>query len=62
VHFLRWQFTPEQISSLRAGAKFIVGIDHERYEASNDKNITGLFGTSLRPWLLCYNYNRFFVG
>lgn len=36
VHFLRWNITDAMVSSLRHGARFIVGIDHNRYEASTE--------------------------
>lgn len=36
VHFLRWRVTDDIVTSLRAGGKFIVGIDHTNYEASTE--------------------------
>ena len=36
VHFLRWNITDAIVDSLRQGARFIVGIDHDRYEASTE--------------------------
>ena len=31
VHFLRFEFPPEQVAALKAGASFAAGIDHENY-------------------------------
>ena len=31
VHFMRFEFAPEQSSALRAGASLLAGIDHENY-------------------------------
>lgn len=31
VHFLRFEFPPEQVAALKAGANFAAGIDHENY-------------------------------
>ena len=31
VHFLRFEFPPEQTAALKAGASFAAGIDHENY-------------------------------
>jgi len=31
VHFMRFEFPPEQITALRSGASLIAGIDHENY-------------------------------
>ncbi len=31
VHFLRFEFPPEQIAALRSGASLVAGIDHENY-------------------------------
>ena len=36
VHFLRWTLTDDMVDSLRVGARLIVGIDHDRYEASTE--------------------------
>ena len=36
VHFLRWCVSDAVVASLRAGSQFIVGIDHECYEASTE--------------------------
>ncbi len=32
VHFLRFEFTPEQIAAIKAGAPISVGIDHPSYQ------------------------------
>ncbi len=32
VHFLRFEFSPEQAAALKAGASFAAGIDHENYQ------------------------------
>ena len=32
VHFMRFEFPPEQASALKSGAPLIAGIDHENYE------------------------------
>ncbi|MCH9693111.1 MAG: DUF3501 family protein [Gammaproteobacteria bacterium] len=32
VHFMRFEFTPEQSAALQAGASLIAGIDHENYQ------------------------------
>ncbi len=39
VHFMRFEFTPEMIEKLRAGAPLRIGIDHPRYQAETE--ITG---------------------
>ena len=31
VHFLRFEFPPEQVAALKGGASFAAGIDHESY-------------------------------
>ena len=31
VHFMRFEFPPEQIAALKAGASLVAGIDHENY-------------------------------
>lgn len=31
VHFMRFEFPPEQVTALRSGASLIAGIDHENY-------------------------------
>ena len=31
VHFMRFEFSPEQSSALQAGASLVAGIDHENY-------------------------------
>ncbi len=31
VHFLRFEFPPEQIAALRSGSSLVAGIDHENY-------------------------------
>ena len=31
VHFMRFEFTPEQAAALKSGASLIAGIDHENY-------------------------------
>ena len=36
VHFLRFELTPEMISSLKTGAPLAAGVDHERYRHSID--------------------------
>ena len=36
VHFLRWIMTDAMVTDLRAGSRFIVGIDHDQYEASTE--------------------------
>jgi hypothetical protein len=36
VHFLRWCMDDAVVASLRSGAKFIIGIDHEEYESSTE--------------------------
>ena len=32
VHFLRFELPSEQVKSLKAGATFVAGIDHENYQ------------------------------
>jgi len=32
VHFMRFEFPPEQASALKSGASLIAGIDHENYQ------------------------------
>lgn len=32
VHFLRFEFPPEQVAALKSGASFAAGIDHENYQ------------------------------
>jgi DNA primase large subunit len=32
VHFLRFEFPPEQVAALKGGAGFAAGIDHESYQ------------------------------
>ncbi|RMG53903.1 MAG: DUF3501 family protein, partial [Gammaproteobacteria bacterium] len=39
VHFMRFEFTPEMIEKLRAGAPLRIGIDHPNYRAETE--ITG---------------------
>jgi hypothetical protein len=34
VHFMRFEFTPQMIEDVRAGKKFIVGVDHDEYQSS----------------------------
>jgi hypothetical protein len=34
VHFMRFEFTPKIISDIKAGKKFIVGVDHDQYQSS----------------------------
>jgi hypothetical protein len=34
VHFMRFEFTPQMIEDIRAGNKFIVGVDHDEYQSS----------------------------
>lgn len=36
VHFLRFEFTPEMVASLRAGAALGCGVDHEQYRYAID--------------------------
>ena len=36
VHFLRFELTPEMVSSLKTGAPLAAGVDHERYRHSID--------------------------
>jgi len=31
VHFMRFEFPPEQVSALKGGASLVAGIDHENY-------------------------------
>jgi len=31
VHFMRFEFSPEQVTALKSGASLIAGIDHENY-------------------------------
>ncbi|HEX5209487.1 MAG TPA: DUF3501 family protein, partial [Steroidobacteraceae bacterium] len=31
VHFLRFELTPQMISSLKGGAALAAGVDHDRY-------------------------------
>ena len=37
VHFLRFEFTPEMIASLKAGAAVAVGVDHANYMVRVDE-------------------------
>jgi hypothetical protein len=32
VHFMRFEFPPEQAKALKSGAAFVAGIDHENYQ------------------------------
>jgi hypothetical protein len=32
VHFMRFEFSPEQAKALKSGAAFLAGIDHENYQ------------------------------
>ena len=32
VHFMRFEFSPEQAKALKSGAAFVAGIDHENYQ------------------------------
>lgn len=34
VHFLRYQLNADQLAAAKAGAKFIIGVDHPAYEAA----------------------------
>jgi hypothetical protein len=34
VHFMRFEFTPKMISDIKSSKKFILGVDHEQYQAS----------------------------
>ncbi len=31
VHFLRFEFPPEQVAALKSGAALVAGIDHDNY-------------------------------
>jgi hypothetical protein len=34
VHFMRFEFTPQMISNIKEGRKFILGVDHDKYQSS----------------------------
>jgi len=52
VHFLRWEFAAQMITSLRDGAQLSAGVDHPHYRHSVEPLPAALRATLLADFAL----------